>query len=340
MVRSRPSATPERSSVPVGPVAARVRQGRHLTSPRRRRLLAATYDLAAEQGVRSISVGGVCRRAGVSRRTFHDLFADREACLLAAFEEAHARAERAIAKRVRDVSGWPDQVRQGIFGLLELLDAEPVMAEFLIVHAPGAGSAVAARRNEAIATLAASLAVGGSRATGRDASPLLAEAAVGASISVVHGRLLERRAGGASGRLVDLTGALTALIVQPYLGPAVARKELEKADSTVPSGGRGAQAADPLSGLSIRLTYRTAQVLGSIAVAPGASSKQVAAASGVADEGQMSRLLARLERCDLVRNAGGDPARGEARAWRLTALGEDVIRTVSEVRGKALGSLG
>lgn len=327
-MRSRPSPTLERPAVLSGAPAARARQGRHLASPRRRRVLAAVYGLAAEQGVRSISVGGLCRRAGISRRTFHDLFSEREGCLLAAFDEALARAERAVANGAQETSGWPERVRCGVYGLLELLDAEPGVAEFLVLHAPGAGSAVATRRNEAIAALAASFAQDGSRATGRDASPLLVEGAVGAAISVVHARLLERRAGGASRTLIDLTGALTALIVQPYLGPEAARKELEKADSTVPSQGRAAIAAEPSSGLPIRLTHRTAQVLGSIAAAPGASSKQVAAASGVADEGQMSRLLARLERCDLVRNVGGDPARGEARAWRLTVAGEDVVETL------------
>jgi AcrR family transcriptional regulator len=39
-----------------------------------------------------MSVARVTGRAGVSRRTFYDLFEDREDCFLAAFEEALARA--------------------------------------------------------------------------------------------------------------------------------------------------------------------------------------------------------------------------------------------------------
>lgn len=93
-----------------------------------------------------------------------------------------------------------------------------------------------------------------------------------------------------------------------------------------PKAARRRTDIDPLQALPIALTYRTARVLGSIGAAPGASSKQVALASGVSDEGQMSRLLARLERYELVRNAGGDPAKGEARAWLLTPRGEDVLR--------------
>jgi chromosome segregation and condensation protein ScpB len=87
---------------------------------------------------------------------------------------------------------------------------------------------------------------------------------------------------------------------------------------------------DPFKDLSIRLTYRTVRVLGVIAGDPGLSSKHVAGVSGVADEGQMSCLLTRLERAGLVRNGGGRPVRGEAKAWRLTSRGEGILRAVGQ----------
>jgi hypothetical protein len=49
----------------------------------RRRLLHAMVQVAGEHGVQRASVGRVCERAHVSRRTFYDVFCDREACLVA-----------------------------------------------------------------------------------------------------------------------------------------------------------------------------------------------------------------------------------------------------------------
>ena len=80
----------------------------------------------------------------------------------------------------------------------------------------------------------------------------------------------------------------------------------------------------------MRLTYRTARVLASIARIPGASSKQIATAAGIADEGQMSRLLARLERYGLVENQGGEATSGEAKAWALTDRGQGVVQAVED----------
>jgi DNA-binding MarR family transcriptional regulator len=86
--------------------------------------------------------------------------------------------------------------------------------------------------------------------------------------------------------------------------------------------------SDPFKDLTIRLTYRTARVLSSIAAAPGASSKQVGAASGIGDDGQVSRLLTRLQRHGLIEDSGIGPAHGMPRAWSLTQRGEGVLQAV------------
>jgi AcrR family transcriptional regulator len=97
----------------------------------------------------------------------------------------------------------------------------------------------------------------------------------------------------------------------------------------------------PLTGLGGRgVTYRTLRVLSAIGeLAPaqagrvgGPSNREVAARAGVADEGNISRMLARLEGLGLVER-DGVPARpqrprGEANAWRLTERGEEVRTAV------------
>ena len=76
----------------------------------------------------------------------------------------------------------------------------------------------------------------------------------------------------------------------------------------------------------MRLTYRTARVLRGIAERPGISNRQVAEHAGVQDQGQISKLLARLERLGLTANSGEGHAKGEPNAWTLTPLGEQVAQ--------------
>jgi len=89
---------------------------------------------------------------------------------------------------------------------------------------------------------------------------------------------------------------------------------------------------DPLEGLGRRVTYRTLRVLAAIAERPGASNREIAGLAGITDEGQISRLLGRLERIGVVERTGRRPARGEANAWRLTAWGEEVKKAIDGVR--------
>ena len=79
----------------------------------------------------------------------------------------------------------------------------------------------------------------------------------------------------------------------------------------------------------MRLTYRTAQVLESASPGSrGSATGVVAERAGVTDQGQISKLLARLERLGLAANGGNGHAKGEANAWTLTTLGREVAQRV------------
>jgi chromosome segregation and condensation protein ScpB len=69
-------------------------------------------------------------------------------------------------------------------------------------------------------------------------------------------------------------------------------------------------------------------VWGLAASQPAASNREVASAAGIADQGQISKLLSRLQAHGLIVNSGGDHSKGEPNAWTLTAVGEDVRRTL------------
>jgi predicted transcriptional regulator len=153
---------------------------------------------------------------------------------------------------------------------------------------------------------------------------------VGAAFAIVHGRLLRET----RKPLTGLLGELMGLIVLPYLGAAVARRERIRAVRAPKLAARAIVARprpeiDPLQEVPMRLTYRTARVLECIAARPGTSNRQVAERAGISDQGQVSKLLARLERLGLTLNTGEGHAKGEPNAWGLTPLGARVAQRLS-----------
>jgi DNA-binding MarR family transcriptional regulator len=79
---------------------------------------------------------------------------------------------------------------------------------------------------------------------------------------------------------------------------------------------------------SFRMTALTHEVLAQVASlsehGAGPSNLEVARAAGVKDQGQISKLLARLQAHGLLENAGGGyPAAGNA--WQLTRRGEELL---------------
>jgi AcrR family transcriptional regulator len=333
------------------------RQGSHVVEMQRRRLLTATTELVYERGAHGLTAALVAERAGMSRRTFHDIFEDREGCLLAAFEEAADQAKHAVEQAVAGEEKWIDMIRAGLTGLLSFLDYEPGMARLLVVEALASGTKTLNARKRVLEriiaivdqgrsqskpssrglSLAGGTLKGTSRQAGREPPPLTAEGTVGAVFSVIHARMLANPCEGEQAAeekgkeraLVELAAPLMAMIVQPYLGAAAARKELARPVS-IPEPVTPRLPADPFKDLSMRLTYRTARVLSSIAASPGSSSKQIAQAAGITDEGQTSKLLNRLQRYELIHDTGAGPAKGQPRAWKLTQRGESILQAVGQ----------
>jgi DNA-binding MarR family transcriptional regulator len=143
-------------------------------------------------------------------------------------------------------------------------------------------------------------------------------------LGVLHGRLWKP----GSGALVALGNPLMSFIVLPFLGVGAARRELSRPlDAT--SAVKCSVALDLLQEPGGRLNHRTVSVLRVIADEPGLNNSEVALrASLKKDPGQVSRLLSRLARLGLIestRNLRSTPA---AKAWRLTAPGQEIERAV------------
>ncbi len=276
-------------------------------------------DVAAERGLANASVAHVVARAGVSRRTFYDLFEDREDCFLAALDSAIALASERVLVAYDPALGWRERVRQGLLALLEFFDAEPTMGRLLIVESLGAGPAAIQRRAGILRVLIAAIDEGRrEQRSGPKPTALTAEGVAGAVFSVIHARIVEPE----HRPLVELAGPLMSIIVQPYLGSAAAQREARR--PTPKRKPTTKVSHNPLKGLEMRLTYRTVWVLLSVGAHPGASNKEIGVASGAEDQGQISKLLSRLERLGLIQNSGAGQAKGAPNAWTLTPRGEEV----------------
>jgi AcrR family transcriptional regulator len=271
----------------------------------------------------------------VSRRTFSELFPNREECLAAVLEDLLARVEGELAAIDLDGLAWSERVRTGLGAMLAFFDREPALARVCVVQALRGGPRVLGRREQILSGLAAVVNEGrGESARGGERTALTAEGLVGAAFAIVHARLLREESTPLTGLLSELMG----MIVLPYLGPAAARREQAR-PAPVPSRATRSHemsdvlgAGDPLRGTRMRLTYRTARVLEGVAElgwqGSDPSNRMVGEYAGVADAGQISKLLARLERAGLLVNRGAGHSKGEPNAWSLTPKGELVTQSI------------
>jgi AcrR family transcriptional regulator len=292
----------------------------------RERMLTAVVAAVEQRGYARLTVGQIVERAGVSRKTFYDIFNDRDDCFLAAFEQAVSQARvplRAAYERERD---WRKGIKSALFELLTLMEERPGLAKLCVVDAFAASEQVLEYRGRVLDELA--VIVDGGRRLVKDRrvpAGMTAEGVVGGVFAVLHTRLVRDE----RSQLTDLLSPLMSMIVLPYLGPRVADKELKngahkRARVSAASCLTGGE--DPLAGLKLRLTYRTVRVLVVIGENPGISNRSVAQGSGVLDQGQISRLLSRLARLDLIENRGPGQPRGGSNEWHLTARGAALER--------------
>jgi AcrR family transcriptional regulator len=297
----------------------------------RTRLLAGAVGAIEEHGYAGTTVAQITARSRISRRTFYELFANCEACLAALLQNLYVLLEDELAGAGLDGLVWRERVRGGLLAILAFFDREPALARVCVVEALHGGPLVLAQREAILTSLAAVLDQGrGESARAADCGPLTGEGLVGAAFGIIHARLLRRD----PRPLTGLLGELMGMILLSYLGPAAARREQARpAPKTPPRSHRprvfaGAE-RDPLQDIPMRVTYRTARVLQGIGEQPGVSNRGIADYAGIHDQGQISKLLARLQRLGLAENNGEGHSKGEPNAWQLTPLGEHVAQRFS-----------
>jgi AcrR family transcriptional regulator len=132
----------------------RLPSGRHrltaeeVQSSQRGRLIYAFLRIIAEKGYHAATIGDVVDRAAVSRRTFYENFASKEACFVAAmdtFTELVSGTVRTAHDAVANTD-WRGLVRATIRSYLALAATDPVVATALLLETVGSGPAIFERR--------------------------------------------------------------------------------------------------------------------------------------------------------------------------------------------------
>ncbi len=119
----------------------------------RERLQKAMIELIARRGYRAVRIIDVTKLARVSRPTFYELYADKEALFIGAYDEIAGRAAKTVTA-VYEAEGSADEhLRAGIRAFVELAAAEPGAMSLFVLGAFGAGTKALERRKLALQAL-------------------------------------------------------------------------------------------------------------------------------------------------------------------------------------------
>jgi AcrR family transcriptional regulator len=196
----------------------------------RQRLLDAAADAMAEEGYAELTVRDLIDRAGVSRRTFYQLFEDKIECVFAAHERAFERLSEAIVGACRAELAWHDRVAAAIVASLAFAVESPSDAQLVVVACHTASEPkLASRGHAAHEQLAELLRTGRGQDGVVHAPPELTEqAVVGAAMAVVGARLLA----GDVASLPLLAPELIEVVLTPFLGDGEAHRVATSAATT------------------------------------------------------------------------------------------------------------
>jgi AcrR family transcriptional regulator len=191
----------------------------------RERLIAAMLRASSELGYREATVQDVIERAGVSRPTFYEHFANKEACFLAAFDVTAARLRQRVgAAAEKGADNLRDRLRFGLETLLHFASTEPEAARSLIVEARAASPDAVLRRDELLDHFADCIDDQVRRLLPDipSYSPITAAGIVGGVEALLYSRL-------SKGEFEDLDSLLPSLMyfaILPFEGHEAASEEL------------------------------------------------------------------------------------------------------------------
>ena len=124
------------------------------TTDAHRRLLDGLAEAVREKGLRATQINDIVRHARVSKRTFYECFADKEACFAELIEEwmlgLYAVAEAALDPE----APWEQQVDATVDAFIAALDEDPAVAVTISRELPAMGARGAALQEDDVDRMA------------------------------------------------------------------------------------------------------------------------------------------------------------------------------------------
>jgi len=185
------------------------------------RIIAALATEISKRGYQAVTVADVVKRAGISRNTFHETFADKESCFLEAQKFAISSALERVIEAAGESEKWPDQAAAGLAAFLHFVAEEPALARTCMVETVTAGPAGAGFYEEALLPFISLVKIGRTVSPFGDELPeTMEEAIVGGIFWIVYQRLT----GCPVEDVEQLLPGIIEFALTPYLGAEAARE--------------------------------------------------------------------------------------------------------------------
>jgi AcrR family transcriptional regulator len=199
----------------------------YLVRSQRERLLEAMLRVAAAKGYEATTVTDVIEVAGVSRETFEEMFGDKQACFLEAYDAVFDVLVAHVTAAFEASAGepWPERIAAFLRALVELLATEADIARLSMVEVTAAGDEARTRYRAALARFTQFLEEGREYSSQGEELPAdTARFAVGGATSMIFDEIRAGRGPELKRILPDLVFA----VLMPYLGPEAAEDAMRR----------------------------------------------------------------------------------------------------------------
>lgn len=196
-----------------------------MTESQRNRIHQAMIEVVSNRGYPETRVVDVIGVAGVSRKTFYELFDSKEDCFLAAYDVLLENLLEEAANEFERLPGasWAGRVSAALGALLDHLAKHPSEARFAIVEVLAAGPKALARRDAALRQFTGFLEAGRSE-TSVELPGITSLAVAGGINELLYSEILHDAVARLPSRLPDLMFWVTL----PFLGAEGAAAERER----------------------------------------------------------------------------------------------------------------
>lgn len=202
-------------------------RGRHglsrefVSQNQRERLLSSIAECLDERGYEKTTVSAISRHARVSKSDFYRHFDSKDACFVAAYDDAVEQLRTEALAACAEHGEWADRVCAALATVLGYLAREPARANLLLVEGLRAGPDLYDRFQAAVQGFVPLLAEDApAPASSGQAPEAIDEAVVGGVVSLLGRRVLA----GDAERLPRFFPDIAEFMLTPYVGSGEARR--------------------------------------------------------------------------------------------------------------------